>query len=381
MNNSTFAKSVKKKVASGLKNIVAIDSTNEKLYSHPTFCVNNLSEYIQLVTTISSLNKDLLYEKTVVFRGMSKASYDLNPGLSRIDALNPDTEKAMIDEFLTCRPDAFKGLTDFDIMAKMQHYGLPTRLLDFSLNPLVALYFACESHSKTRGRILCHNTYLRNDSSLLANSICTAAMRKDFDTYFIENYIDNDKLGVLSYLKESYYFGETAVIRPKYWNQRIANQAGVFMVFPNNIYDRYRYIFLNIKKQGYAKAKKEYARGKIDDEIVKKAYAIEPIKKYNQEDHFLSDEVFSQMYDSYTNNPNCRMTKEEIEHFFTNRFNISHTLKPLSQKIINDDFCSIIIEPNNKKKILKDLSYIGIGADYIYPELEYTAQEIRRKFE
>ena len=42
---------------------------------------------------------------------------------------------------------------------------------------------------------------------------------------------------------------------------------------------------------------------------------------------------------------------------------------------------SIIVESKNKKRILKELSYVGIGADYIYPELEYTAKEIKRRFE
>lgn len=56
-------------------------------------------------------------------------------------------------------------------------------------------------------------------------------------------------------------------------------------------------------------------------------------------------------------------------------------LKTLSEEKIKNDFCSIIIESKNKKKILRDLSYVGISADYIYPELEYTAKEIKRKFD
>lgn len=60
---------------------------------------------------------------------------------------------------------------------------------------------------------------------------------------------------------------------------------------------------------------------------------------------------------------------------------MSCELKPLDSKIIKDSFCSIIVDSKSKKKILRELSYVGIGADYIYPELEYTAKEIRRRFE
>lgn len=46
-----------------------------------------------------------------------------------------ECERRLTDEFLDCK-------STFEKLVMMQHYGIPTRILDISLDPLVALFFA-----------------------------------------------------------------------------------------------------------------------------------------------------------------------------------------------------------------------------------------------
>ena len=370
----TFSQAIQKKM---LKKFSGIIPSVEDNYAHPTFFIDNLADYIRVIAAISAINKDLLCGYSVVYRGMVDYEYPLIPGLARIEEKDSDIEATLINDFLNRRPDAFNGLSEFDTLAKMQHYGLPTRLLDFSLNPLVALYFACESKTTKSGRVLCHNTFLQNDSSEYVSSICATPMTKMFDdNYTVEEYYCNDSLTLKKYISESYIYDETTVVRPKYWNQRIANQSGAFMVFSNKLIDRYKYILIHESELGLDKAIEEYARGRINRNAIEVALNTEPIDFYIKESKdYLTDECFYEMYNSYKNYDNS-----SIWDLFKNRFTISDEIKPLSQTKIKNRFCSIIIESKNKRRILQDLSYIGFRADYIYPELEYTAKEIKRRY-
>ena len=93
-----------------------------------------------------------------IFRGHSKESYELIPSVGRAKRTAKSCETYERSIFDTFRREA-KAYTDaaptndWEWLSLAQHHGLPTRMLDWTYNPLVALYFAVEANEDFNGKL------------------------------------------------------------------------------------------------------------------------------------------------------------------------------------------------------------------------------------
>jgi hypothetical protein len=162
---------------------------------------------------------------TLVFRGLARSSYSNVSSLARLRGEFHRLERHLIRNFRKYAHRERPGPTMWDWLSLAQHHGLPTRLLDWTFSPLVALHFATASWPEDDAVLLavdCEGAH-----ALLPDSLQSALGREGalvFTTEMLaEQAADLDELDELGRDEDPFVL----FFEPPSLDERIVNQAAL----------------------------------------------------------------------------------------------------------------------------------------------------------
>ena len=214
--------------------------------------------YLKKITSVGSFVsyiKELAETGNMFFRGHSYANYLTLPSLFR-EQKYLKNESSLYQELIVRCPDKFTDCkAHLDFLVTMQHYGLPTRLLDLTTNAAIALYFACES-GIFPGEILCYSVpnsnlkYTRSDTVSILTSLPLFNFEEQQQIFELskeplKSFNDIEENSVVKRLLREIQLEKptftpdidpntirsVAFVKSTRLNDRIKNQEGAFAVF------------------------------------------------------------------------------------------------------------------------------------------------------
>ncbi|MCK5116228.1 MAG: FRG domain-containing protein [Candidatus Aegiribacteria sp.] len=216
--------------------------------------VRCLSEYLDLVKYINDEYFDLKNSTTYTwYRGQANSEWSLVPSLYRGEFC-VQFERELNRDFQLSASPFLKHLPKHELewLFVMQHYGAPTRLLDWTEGALVALFFAVENiQCESDATVWTLHPWKLNEWTLKINRVPLASDDE------MSDYCLGDPSTVNRRINAMY----PAAIRPSRMSSRILAQRGAFTIHGCKISGIQR---LNMRKKFLQRI---YIEGKAKREI------------------------------------------------------------------------------------------------------------------
>ncbi len=173
------------------------------------------------------------YRSSFIYRGMNDSEHTLKTSLARLGGPYDRLERHLLRNFQKyALPSALKEKSVWNVMAMGQHHGLPTRLLDWTYSPYVALHFATNDIQRyDRDGIIWATNYVALNQ-FLPEPLKKVIQREQSNTFTADmlNSVCRD-LESLERLDEEEFL---LFLEPPSLDERIVNQFALFSFLSSN---------------------------------------------------------------------------------------------------------------------------------------------------
>ena len=180
-----------------------------------------LFSFNKILISINSASKD--NNKKYFYRGQNNSLWLPSASIAR-EKRYLENEHLMFYKIISKMPKSFeKDKYIYNQIATMQHFGYPTRLIDITENPLIALYFACEGNNEVDGEIFVYEADEKDILNFESKELrCLEKIPTKKINELCEECIEKEKCKK-EIIEKSY------IVQGVAQNERINNQSGSFI--------------------------------------------------------------------------------------------------------------------------------------------------------